>query len=256
MMHHRLMRLLPQGVKIKQTRSVSNFIVKYEKAVDELPHREAVRYKDKNIKWSAQEFNKFVDEHARALIDLGFPVGTVVVNWMEDCKEKHLTFMAYAKVGFKIIEIDPSVQSIQEIRECLSFANCRMIVIDTETADFDRLALLRKAIPEFYFFDDAHGQAFHSKHFPNLKQFIHTGFQTEIGCSNLNQWCVGEGGHLDKLLEIRKDQTNDAMILYQKIAKGPNGQLTATPEYSYSDVVEKKIWTFADNIINQKYFEF
>lgn len=29
--------------------------------------------------------------------------------------------------------------------------------------------------------DDQHGQLFHSKHFPKLRYFVHTGYDVEIG---------------------------------------------------------------------------
>ena len=38
-------------------RSVSSFVSNFEKAVADLPHREAVRYTDKNIKWTASNVN-------------------------------------------------------------------------------------------------------------------------------------------------------------------------------------------------------
>ena len=38
--------------------------------------------------------------------------------------------------------------------------------------------------------DDTHGQFFHSKHFPNLKYFIQTGFDAEIGNTITNYYCL------------------------------------------------------------------
>jgi hypothetical protein len=32
-------------------------ITEFEKVVHSFPHREAVRYTDKNVKWTAEEFN-------------------------------------------------------------------------------------------------------------------------------------------------------------------------------------------------------
>jgi hypothetical protein len=36
---------------------VSSLVANFEKAVADLPHREAVRYTDKNIKWTAANVN-------------------------------------------------------------------------------------------------------------------------------------------------------------------------------------------------------
>ena len=43
--------------------------------------------------------------------------------------------------------MDIAINSVQDIRTCLSESDCRMIVFDPED---DRLNMLRKAIPEFY----------------------------------------------------------------------------------------------------------
>ena len=39
------------------SRGVSSLVANFEKAVADLPHREAVRYTDKNIKWTAANVN-------------------------------------------------------------------------------------------------------------------------------------------------------------------------------------------------------
>jgi hypothetical protein len=43
------------------TRSVSTFMSKFETAVSDLPLREAVRFTDKNVKWTSETFNVSLD---------------------------------------------------------------------------------------------------------------------------------------------------------------------------------------------------
>lgn len=39
------------------TRAISTFMSKFENSVTELPLREAVRFTDKNVKWTSETFN-------------------------------------------------------------------------------------------------------------------------------------------------------------------------------------------------------
>lgn len=112
--------------------------------------------------------------------------------------------LAAVKAGMKIVEIDISINSIHDLREALKLANCKAIYFEPVTETQDNLLLLRKAIPEFYHCkiayisifiklsvivwklfhfvdDDAQGQFFHSKYYPNLKFFVQTGFDYEQG---------------------------------------------------------------------------
>lgn len=110
--------------------------------------------------------------------------------------------MAAAKLGMQITDMDSSINTVDEVRECLTLAQCRMIVFEPQSDGVDRLELLRLSIPEFYHCkytmgvvanlyiqivtslfvdDDTQGQWFHSKYYPNLKFFLHSGFDIELG---------------------------------------------------------------------------
>ncbi|RYH29273.1 hypothetical protein EON65_09070 [archaeon] len=49
--------ILVQGIALPQRRLASALVQKFESAVDSLPHREAVRYVEKNYKWTISQFN-------------------------------------------------------------------------------------------------------------------------------------------------------------------------------------------------------
>jgi len=58
--------------------------------------------------------------------------------------------LAAVKAGMKVVEIDSSISSVQDLREALKLANCKAIYFEPVTETQDNLLLLRKAIPEFY----------------------------------------------------------------------------------------------------------
>jgi hypothetical protein len=234
------------------SRGVSSLVSKLEKAVADLPHREAVRYKDKNIKWSAANVNQLVDGHANVMLepDYHFEPNTCVVHWMPDGREKHITSLAAAKLGLKIFDMDIAINTVKDIRECLAQAECRMIVFDPED---DRLNLLRKAIPEFYHYNDSNGQWFHSKYYPNLKFFLHTGFDIEMGCLNLKRWSQPTPVRTVEL-EKRMQSLTDDMPLYRRATIGASG-LEVSAWLSHADVEKQKTFILANKLANKEYFE-
>jgi hypothetical protein len=58
--------------------------------------------------------------------------------------------LSAAKLGVKVADLDNTVTDVDDIREFLRHAKCKMIVFQPATEDADYLNLLRKAIPEFY----------------------------------------------------------------------------------------------------------
>ena len=82
--------------------------------VQSSPMREAVRYKEKNMKWTASDFKvkiffffileiftltmmqRFGDAHANALVEHGFSQGETIAIWHRDCTDKvHLNFSEF-----------------------------------------------------------------------------------------------------------------------------------------------------------------
>jgi len=113
---------------------------------------------------------------------------------------KHVALLSAAKIGLKVMDIDVSITEISDLRSALKLANCKALYFDPVDETHNKLLLLRKAIPEFFacnytysflFYycltyrqkidDDTCGQLFHSKYFPALRYFIHTGFDVEMG---------------------------------------------------------------------------
>jgi hypothetical protein len=233
-------------------RPASTLVSKVDSAVKELPFRDAVRYTDKNVKWTAQEFNAHIDNHADAMLDHGFGPGMSVINWMPDSKVKHVTLMAAAKLGMQITDMDSKINTVAEVRECLALAQCRMIVFDPQSEGVDRLELLRMSIPEFYHYDDTQGQWFHSKYYPNLKFFLHSGFDIELGCQSFKTWMINNPSKPE--LDKTKAGLSDDAPLVRTVKRGASG-LEVSEFSSHKDVYTKKMWGFADKLITKEYFE-
>jgi len=201
------------------------------------------------MKWTAADVKMYADAHANALLEHGFQFGDTVGVWLPDCAEKHITLLAAAKMGLKVVDFDPKISTVADLRAALGQAQCRALFFEPVSAAQDKLLLLRKAIPEFYHFDDTFGQAFHSKHFPNLQYFVHTGFDLEMGCLNYKSLFLRDppASHVEEA----KHKLADDLPLYAKgSAKG--GDLVWTAQKEVLGVEE---WRFADKLIKKEYFE-
>ncbi len=58
--------------------------------------------------------------------------------------------IAASKIGLQIVDIDPAISSVDDLRQALSLAKCKAIIFDPVTESQNNLLMLRKAIPEFY----------------------------------------------------------------------------------------------------------
>lgn len=236
------------------TRLASSLVTNFEQSIQSSELREAVRYTNKNMKWSASEFKKWVDAAANAMIEQNYKPGDVYGIWLDESAEKHVSLLAAAKVGLKIVDIDPTIDSVADLRKALSVEQIKAIVFEPQTATKDNLLLLRKSIPEFFYYDDTAGQLFHSKYFPKLTYFIHTGFDIEWGCLNFKHLFLKHPE--TNYVEISVASLSDDLPLYTKITKGASG-VEAGPVLSHADVLKSDLpsWKFAKNLISKTYFE-
>ena len=233
-------------------RAASTLVAKFSASVSSLPAREAVRYTDKNLKWTAEEFEGYVDAHANALLEQGFLSGEVIGMWLSESPEKHVTLMAAAKMGLEVVDFASSVENVEDLRAVLGSAPIKALFFEPTNDTQDKLLLLRKAIPEFFYYDDSYGQIFHSKHFPSLTYFIHTGFDIEMGCLNYKSLFLHHPE--ESYVAATAANTKDDMPLYS-VAMCEGGKCQITDKASQGQVLNVATWGFAKKILSKEYFE-
>ena len=143
--------MVPPRASMLVGRAASNLVSRFEDSVAALPMREAVRYTGKNMKWTASEVKGFVDAHANALLEQGFKKGEVLALWVPNSAEKHVTLLAAAKIGLKVVDVDTSLSTVADLRQVLASSACKAIIFEPVSASQDNLLMLRKAIPEFFY---------------------------------------------------------------------------------------------------------
>jgi len=232
-------------------RYASGFVSGVNAAVASLPMREAVRYTKDNVKVTAEQFNKYAESHANALCEWGLAPGNEIAVWMTESMEKHVTLLAAAKIGLKVVDLDMAIESKEDLRAALDIMkDCKSIIFDPVTETSDNLRLLRASIPELFEYDDTMGQPFHSKYYPSLKFFIHTGFDIEVGALNYKNCfvpdCVTD--------HIGAADVQDSTPLYSSITKSESG-ITRSKVATHKDALGLPSFAFAKNLIDKKYFE-
>lgn len=231
----------------------SALLTKIEECIEKVPMREAVKYNSiKNGKWTATELKTKVEAHANGLLDIGIKTGDTIGIWMDESAERHVSLLACAKAGLKVADIDTNITTVPALRKALSLAKCNAIIFHPISDSANYLKLLRQSIPEFFHYQDEYGQWFHSKYYPDLKFFIQTGFDKEMGC--LNYKYVKLPNSVQNMCETTAAATKDDTPLYFKItANGDNA--TAGPLQTHGAVLKDKTWPFVEKLLNSEYFE-
>ncbi|ETV92675.1 hypothetical protein H310_13115 [Aphanomyces invadans] len=122
-MHSILARSLRRAARPVSTMAMAPFStvgLTLEKAVESLPHREAVRAfnnvdRDDDLRFSYQEFNQFVNELTNGFLELQFKKGDTIALWLPNNAENLVAQFAAAKAGLNIAAVDPSISTVEEL---------------------------------------------------------------------------------------------------------------------------------------------
>ena len=237
---------------VMSIRSASSMVAKFEQSAATLPMREAVRYTNKNMKWTAHDVKRYADAHANALLEYGFQTGDAIAVMLPDGAEKHVTLLAAAKMGMKVYDIDTTLSSVTDMRKVLADSSCKAIYFEPTNEVQDNLKLLRKSIPEFFYYDDSHGQFFHSKHFPTLKFFIHTGFDVEQGCLTYKSLFLHNPA--TSAVDTVAASLKDTVPFYSAVQVGKSG-VTVGALKTQGEVVDLPAFSFLKKLVSNQYFE-
>jgi len=162
--------------------------------------------------------------------------------------------IAAAQIGLTVVDFGSTVTTVEDLRQSLSLSKCKAVFFEPQSDTNNNLLLLRKAIPEFFYYDDTYGQMFHSKHFPHLKYFVHTGFDIEMGCLNYKSLFLPNPttNYVDTTVAALKDETP----AYAKLVKTEKDKaITVGPPVSQSKLLEETAFAFAKKLVKREYFE-
>ncbi|RHZ05141.1 hypothetical protein DYB37_002576 [Aphanomyces astaci] len=145
-MHSILARSLRRSVRPQGASAVAKAFstvgATLEKAVDALPHREAVRafnnvVRDDDLRFSYQEFNNFVNELTNGFLELQFQKGDTIALWLPNNAENLVAQFAAAKAGLNIAAVDPSISTVDELAFVVKDSKAVALLFDPKNNDSD-----------------------------------------------------------------------------------------------------------------------
>ena len=158
------------------------------------PDQDAIVFCATGARCSWADFDRRVDDAARALMALGFQKGDHFGVWSGNCLEWVILQFATARIGVVLVTINPSYRA-SELRYALAQSEVRGLALSDRFKSADYAAIFQEACPDFA---NASAGVLRSDQFPKL------------------QWLISLRGHIsgtltwDKLLARAKSvPTND-----------------------------------------------
>ncbi len=159
------------------------------------PDAPFIIYSDRNLRWSWQEFDKRVDELAKALLAIGLKKGDHVGLWATNIPDWNTFLFATARIGAILVTINTNYK-LHELDYLIKQADLVALVIVDGWRDSDYVAMVNELVPELK--NSARGRL-ESAQYPHLKSIIYVGAQKQRG-----MYCTSEllllGQHIDDSL--------------------------------------------------------
>lgn len=132
------------------------------------PDQDAVVFCATGVRCSWSDFDRRVDDAARALLALGFQKGDHFGVWAGNCLEWVILQFATARIGVVLVTINPSYRA-SELRYALAQSEVRGLALSDRFKSADYRLILQEACPEFA---NATAGELRSQQFPKLQWLI------------------------------------------------------------------------------------
>ncbi len=132
------------------------------------PNQDAIVFCTTGVRCSWTDFDRQVDDAARALLALGFQKGDHFGVWAGNCLEWVILQFATARIGVVLVTINPSYRA-SELKYALAQSEVRGLALSDRFKSADYRAILEEACPEFA---AASAGKICSQQFPKLQWLI------------------------------------------------------------------------------------
>ena len=132
------------------------------------PDQDAVVFCATGVRCSWADFDRRVDDAARALMALGFQKGDHFGVWSGNCLEWVILQFATARIGVVLVTINPSYRA-SELRYALAQSEVRGLALSDRFKSADYAAIFQEACPDFA---NASAGVLRNDQFPKLQWLI------------------------------------------------------------------------------------
>lgn len=140
----------------------------FDQTVEKYPNNDALIVHHQNIRYSYLEFQKKVNECARALLALGIKKGDRVGVWAPNCAEWTITQFATSKIGAIQVNINPSYR-LHELEYALNQSGCIALVTADQFKTSAYTEMLYELAPEL---NNCEAGQLNAAKIPDLKTII------------------------------------------------------------------------------------
>jgi len=235
---------------------------------EENPHKDAVRYDHKNIKWSFKHIEHYADALALGLLETGLTAGDAMLSWLPlHFAEQHILQVACSKGGFILYHLDPSLAITNReaakasLKNALEVTEATCLFSQQAGDDVNYVRICKEVIPEVRYFDIYEGMPFFTPRFPHLRFPIHTGLDVDAGeCLGIipyKYFLVPISPEFKKFHAPKSSQVLDGStpLMGELIVDEKNGSVKKGKLLSNDEVMKSMAWPQVCSMVKKEYIE-
>jgi len=145
-----------------------------DRVAEEFPDQYAFKYTTLDYTRTYRQFQKDVDDFARALVSMGVKAGSKVAIWATNVPAWYITFWATTKIGAVLVTVNTAYK-IHEAEYLLRQSDTHTLVMIENCLDSDYRGIINELCPEIA--TTKPGEPLHCKRLPFLRNVITVGFK-------------------------------------------------------------------------------
>jgi fatty-acyl-CoA synthase len=185
----------------------------------EIPDHEALVFAQHGVRATFADYDRLVDDCARALIATGIEPGDHIGVWATNRPQWPLLQLGAARVGAVLVNINPAYRS-HELAYALEQSDTRLLFLIDRFKSSDYFAILNEAIPELAGSEPGKLRA-HA--FPELREVISLPDAAAPGMSTWEQFVERGRSVTDDALRAREDTVDPEQAVNLQYTSGTTG---------------------------------
>ena len=145
-----------------------------DRVTEEFPDQYAFKYTTLDYTRTYRQFQKDVDDFARALVSMGVKAGSKVAIWATNVPAWYITFWATTKIGAVLVTVNTAYK-IHEAEYLLRQSDTHTLVMIESCLDSDYRGIINELCPELATLKA--GEPLHCQRLPFLRNVITVGFK-------------------------------------------------------------------------------
>ncbi|MDR1445797.1 MAG: AMP-binding protein [Treponema sp.] len=181
--------------------------------------REFLVYADRNLRFTYAEFDKRVDEMAKALLAIGLKKGAHVGIWATNVPDWLTLLFASARAGMVLVTVNTGYK-LHELDYLMKQSDLDCLFLNDGWRDSDYVSMVYELVPEL---KTAPRGYLHSERFPCLRHVVHIGQQKHRGMYSLSEMLL-LGQHTgDEELRAIETSLNANDVVNMQYTSGTTG---------------------------------